>query len=87
MRSLRFQYKDQYTVGRWATLNCDAESLADAIKFYGLDREECKYKLVFDIQKKNYEKREKIEKFLEGINVPLKLQRNSTLLLRMQNLI
>lgn len=69
MRSLRFQYKDQYTVGRWATLNCDAESLADAIKFYGLDREECKYKLVFDIQKKNYEKREKIERFLEGINV------------------
>lgn len=69
MRSLRFQYKDQYTVGRWATLNCEAESLEDAIKFYGLDREECEYKLVFDVQKKNCVKREKIDKFLEGIDV------------------
>lgn len=69
MRSLRFQYKDQYTLGRWSTLNCEAKSLKDAIEFYGLDRDECEYKLVFDIQKENYEKREKIDKFLRRIDV------------------
>jgi hypothetical protein len=43
-----FEFKDEYTHGRWQRQSCTVESLDECIEHYGLGRD-CEYRII-DIQ-------------------------------------
>lgn len=45
MLKIDFEYKDQYTNGKWNKQSCIMESIAECIKFYGLGVD-CEYRIV-----------------------------------------
>ena len=45
MLQVTFKYKDEYSHGKWNTQTCIVESVAQAIKFYGLGID-CEYEIV-----------------------------------------
>ena len=45
MVEVKFKYQDRYTNGKWNEQSCIVESVADAIKIYGLGVD-CSYKII-----------------------------------------
>lgn len=43
-----FEFKDEYTHGKWQRQSCTVESLDECIEMYGLGRD-CEYRII-DIQ-------------------------------------
>lgn len=44
MLKIKFQYKDEFSRGKWNEQECVCSSVKQCIEFYGLD--ECEYKII-----------------------------------------
>mgnify|MGYP007101832497 CR=1 FL=1 len=45
MLRIKFEYRDQFTNGKWRTQTCVCESLKECIEWYGLGKD-CEYRIV-----------------------------------------
>lgn len=45
MLHIEFEYRDQYTNGRWSKQECEMPSIAECKKFYGLGVD-CEYRIL-----------------------------------------
>ena len=46
MKKITFRYKDAFSRGEWRTQSCVTTSVAECIKFYGLDNGDCEYEII-----------------------------------------
>ena len=45
MLKIKFEYRDQYTNGKWNTQECVCDSIKECIEWYGLGTD-CEYRIV-----------------------------------------
>lgn len=44
MKKIKFQYRDEYSHGKWREQECVVRSVEECIKIYGLN--ECEYEII-----------------------------------------
>lgn len=46
MKQIIFEYKDEYSRGKWSTQTCCVQSVRECIEIYGLNESDVEYRII-----------------------------------------